>query len=47
MAKDFIADESLWSQPLDTILAARAETLKILNNTTKNLDFFFETIHKI
>jgi hypothetical protein len=37
--KDFICDETLWSQPLETILAARAETLKILNNNTKNLDF--------
>ncbi len=38
--KDFIADESLWSQPLETILAARDKTLKILNNKTKDLDFF-------
>jgi hypothetical protein len=37
--KDFICDETLWSQPLETILAARAETLKILNNNTKDLDF--------
>ncbi len=37
--KDFIADETLWSQPLETIKAARAVTLKILNNKTKGLDF--------
>lgn len=37
--KDFIADEALWSQPLETILAARDKTLKILNNKTKGLDF--------
>jgi hypothetical protein len=39
-AKDFISDETLWSQPVETILAARADILKILNNKTKNLDFF-------
>jgi hypothetical protein len=38
--KDFITNETLWSQPLETILTARSETLKILNNKTKNLDFF-------
>jgi hypothetical protein len=38
-AKDFIADETLWSQPLETIKAARTKTLKILNNKTKGLDF--------
>jgi hypothetical protein len=37
--KDFIHDEVLWSQPLETILATRAETLKILNNDTKGLSF--------
>jgi hypothetical protein len=39
-AKDFINDETLWSQPIETILGVRAEILKILNNKTKNLDFF-------
>jgi PD-(D/E)XK nuclease family transposase len=38
-AKDFIKDETLWSQSLETILAARAETLQILNNDTKGLGF--------
>jgi hypothetical protein len=39
-AKDFITDENLWNQPLDAILAERKKTLKILNNNTKDLDFF-------
>ncbi|MDZ7879623.1 MAG: hypothetical protein U5L45_18240 [Saprospiraceae bacterium] len=39
LAKDFISDETLWSQPLEKIVTARAETLKILNNTTKDLGF--------
>ena len=37
--KDFITDDTLWSQPLETILEARDKTLKILNNKTKGLDF--------
>jgi hypothetical protein len=40
--KDFIKDETLWSQSLETILAERAETLKILNNDTKGLGFLQE-----
>ncbi len=40
--KDFIADENLWSQSLETILAARDKTLKVLNNKTKGLDFLQE-----
>jgi hypothetical protein len=39
-AKDFISNDTLWSQPIESILAARTEVLKILNNDTKNLDFF-------
>lgn len=39
-AKTFIADDNLWNQPLETILKERENTLKILNNTTKDLDFF-------
>jgi hypothetical protein len=39
-AKDFIANEDLWHQPLDLILKEREKTLKILNNGTKDLDFF-------
>ena len=39
-AKTFIADDNLWQQPLDAILKKREETLKIVNNDTKNLDFF-------
>ena len=39
-AKDFIADNDLWRQPLDTILEKRKKTLEILNNDTKELDFF-------
>jgi hypothetical protein len=41
-AKDFISDKDLWSLPLEDILKAREKTLKILNNKTKNLDFFTE-----
>ena len=37
--KDFITDETLWSQSLETILEARDKTLKVLNNKTKGLDF--------
>ena len=40
--KDFVADETLWSQSLETILAARDKTLKVLNNKTKGLDFLQE-----
>jgi hypothetical protein len=39
-AKDFISNEDLWQQPLDFILKEREKTLKILNNGTKDLDFF-------
>jgi hypothetical protein len=39
-AKDFIVDENLWQQPLENILAIRKETIKILENKTKGLDFF-------
>jgi hypothetical protein len=39
-AKTFIADEDLWHQPLDVILKEREKTLKILENGTKDLDFF-------
>jgi hypothetical protein len=39
-AKDFITDETLWLQPIETILAARSGVLKTLNKKTKNLDFF-------
>jgi hypothetical protein len=41
-AKTFIADENLWQQSLETILAEREKTLKIINNKTKDLDFFTE-----
>ena len=40
--KDFITDDTLWAQPIETILKARAKTLKILNNKTKGLDFLQE-----
>ncbi len=40
--KDFISDETLWAQPIETINKARADTLKILNNKTKGLDFLQE-----
>jgi hypothetical protein len=40
--KDFIADETLWVQPLETIVAARSKALKILKNKTKGLDFLQE-----
>jgi hypothetical protein len=39
-AKDFISNDDLWHQPLDFILKEREKTLKILNNGTKDLDFF-------
>jgi hypothetical protein len=39
-AKDFISNDDLWHQPLDVILKERENTLKILNNRTKDLDFF-------
>lgn len=39
-AKDFIANDDLWRQPLDVILQEREKALKILNNDTKELDFF-------
>jgi hypothetical protein len=38
--KDFISDDNLWKKPFDTILEEREKTLKIVNNDTKNLDFF-------
>ncbi len=38
--KVFIMDDSLWKQPLEGILEERKKVLKILNNTTKSLDFF-------
>ena len=40
--KNFITDEALWSQSIETILKARAKTLKLLNNKTKGLDFLQE-----
>jgi PD-(D/E)XK nuclease family transposase/Helicobacter pylori protein of unknown function (DUF874) len=39
-ANSFIADNDLWQQPLENILAERKKTLKILENDTKGLDFF-------
>jgi hypothetical protein len=39
-AKDFIMDSHLWQQPMEVILAEREKTLKILNNKSKDLDFF-------
>jgi hypothetical protein len=39
-AKDFITDATLWQQPLEAIEVEREKVLKILNNTTKDLDFF-------
>ena len=41
-AKDFITNDTLWSQPFDVIQAERAKTLNILDNKTKDLDFFSE-----
>jgi hypothetical protein len=41
-AKTFIADENLWQQPIETILAEREKTLNIINNKTKDLGFFSE-----
>jgi hypothetical protein len=38
--KDFITNEDLWHQPLETILAEREKVITILNNTTKDLNFF-------
>ena len=38
--KDFVANNELWKQPLDIIIKEREKTLKILNNDTKDLDFF-------
>ncbi len=38
--KDFITDTTLWQQPLEAIEVEREKVLKILNNTTKDLDFF-------
>jgi hypothetical protein len=38
--KDFITDETLWHQPLATILAEREKVVTLLNNTTKDLSFF-------
>ncbi len=40
--KDFITDKKLWEQPLENILAERKKVLKILENDTKELDFFAE-----
>jgi hypothetical protein len=42
VAKTFISDTNLWNQPFETILAEREKTLKVINNKTKNLDFFSE-----
>ncbi len=39
-AKDFILDVDLWKQPLADILVEREKTIKILENKTKELDFF-------
>jgi hypothetical protein len=39
-AKDFITNDDLWRQPLDVISQNREKILKILNNNTKDLDFF-------
>jgi hypothetical protein len=39
-AKDFILDDNLWQQPLGNILEKREKTVKILQNKTKELDFF-------
>jgi hypothetical protein len=39
-AKDFILNDDLWHQPSEVILKEREKTLKILNNRTKELDFF-------
>lgn len=39
-AKTFITDENLWHQPFDVILKERKKTLTILENDTKDLDFF-------
>jgi hypothetical protein len=39
-ARDFITNDNLWTQPMNVLLAERAKTLKILNNKTKDLDFF-------
>jgi hypothetical protein len=41
-AKDFISNDNLWHQPLEVILKERENTLKVLNNKTKELDFFSE-----
>ncbi len=38
--KAFVMDDSLWTKPVNTILEERKKVLKILNNTTKSLDFF-------
>lgn len=40
IAKDFISNDALWSQPLDIIKKERKAALEILNNQTKDLDFF-------
>lgn len=39
-AKDFIANDTLWEQPLEFILKEREKTLKVINNDTKDLGFF-------
>jgi hypothetical protein len=41
-AKTFITDENLWQQPIETILTEREKALNIINNKTKDLDFFTE-----
>ena len=39
-AKDFIKDNVLWSKSFEDIKAEREKTIKILENKTKDLDFF-------
>jgi Icc-related predicted phosphoesterase len=39
-AKEFISDRNLWEQPLEKILEEREKVIKILENKTKELDFF-------
>jgi hypothetical protein len=39
-ASDFILDAKLWKKPLEDILLERAKAIKILENTSKGLDFF-------
>ena len=39
-AKNFIFNTGLWQQPIENILTEREKTMKIINNSTKELDFF-------